>query len=141
MLSIRYSLFALLILAGCASAQWSPGGQMAYVGDLTLAGSSFSAESAASGGSADGNNRSANATLVNQTLPEAAPGNTSSEEAAASLSSPAQIARPDVLDLSAYSRDRANKNLAGYKNIMYPISESRGSTASTAGGGSGCGCG
>jgi len=135
MLSIRYSLFALIILAGCASAQWSPGGQMAYVGDLTLAGSSFSAEPAASDGSADGNNTSANATLVNQTLPAAMPGNTSS------LSLPAQTARPDVLDLSSYYRDRANKNLAGYKNIMYPLSESRGSTASTAGGGSGCGCG
>jgi hypothetical protein len=44
------------------------------------------------------------------------------------------------LDLSNYARDRVNKNLAGYKNIMYPISGSRGTTTSTSGGG-GCGCG
>jgi hypothetical protein len=44
----------------------------------------------------------------------------------------------NILDLSGYARDRVNKNLAGYKNVMYPISGSRGSTTSTAGGG-GCG--
>jgi hypothetical protein len=46
-----------------------------------------------------------------------------------------------ILDLSGYARDRTNKNLTGYKNIMYPISGSRGSTTSTTGGGGGCGCG
>jgi hypothetical protein len=52
---------------------------------------------------------------------------------------PAQSAA--LIDLSNYSKDRRNKNLAGYKNIMYPIAESRGSTTSTAGGSGGCGCG
>jgi hypothetical protein len=46
----------------------------------------------------------------------------------------------EVLDLSGYSRDRVNRNLAGYTNIMYPISGSRGTTTSTSGGG-GCGGG
>jgi hypothetical protein len=48
-----------------------------------------------------------------------------------------------ILDLSGYSRDRTDKNLAGYTNIMYPITGSRGTTASTSGGGGGgggCGC-
>jgi len=46
----------------------------------------------------------------------------------------------EVLDLSGYSSDRVNRNLAGYTNIMYPISGSRGTTTSTSGGG-GCGGG
>jgi hypothetical protein len=44
------------------------------------------------------------------------------------------------MDLSGYSKDRVDRNLAGYTNIMYPISGSRGTTTSTAGGG-GCGGG
>jgi hypothetical protein len=47
---------------------------------------------------------------------------------------------PAVINLSNYASDRRNKNLTGYTNIMYPIAESAGFTASAAGGG-GCNCG
>ncbi len=46
-----------------------------------------------------------------------------------------------VIDLSGYARDLKNKNLTGYKNIMYPMGESRGPPGGVAGGGGGCGCG
>jgi hypothetical protein len=47
-----------------------------------------------------------------------------------------------VVDLSNYAKDRKNKTLAGYKNIMYPMGESRGPPgAAGGGGGGGCGCG
>ena len=46
-----------------------------------------------------------------------------------------------VVDLSGYAKDRKSKNLAGYKNIMYPMGESRGPPAAAAGGGGGGGCG
>jgi hypothetical protein len=46
-----------------------------------------------------------------------------------------------VVDLSGYARDLKNKNLTGYKNIMYPMGESRGPPGGVAGGGGGCGCG
>lgn len=50
----------------------------------------------------------------------------------------------EILDLTRYSADRANDSLAGYTNVMYPITGSRGTTTSTSGGGGGgggCGCG
>ena len=46
-----------------------------------------------------------------------------------------------VVDLSNYGNDRKSKNLTGYKNIMYPMGESRGPPAAASGGGGGCGCG
>jgi hypothetical protein len=46
-----------------------------------------------------------------------------------------------VMDLSRYAKDMHNKSLTGYKNIIYPMAESRGFTASTGGSGSGGGCG
>ncbi len=126
---------AAIIMAYNACAQWSPGGMMVYMGDLNLAGA------AGTGGAAPYtigsamtsqpalNNSSLNNTTVNST--------TVSNTAAIGASGLAP------LDLSSYSRDRVKGDLAKYKNIMYPISESRGSTASTAGGasGGGCGCG
>lgn len=45
------------------------------------------------------------------------------------------------IDLSGYASDRAKNNLTGYRNILYPLSESRGFTATVAGGGGGGGCG
>ncbi len=56
------------------------------------------------------------------------------------------VRKVPVMDLSRYAKDRLNKNLAGYKNILYPLAEASGFTANTGGtgggaGGGGCGCG
>jgi hypothetical protein len=110
-----------------ASAQWSPGGMMVYMGDLNLAGASGSRGAApyAIGSSltvqASLNNSSLNSSLINNSTVNSLP-----------------VLMP--LDLSGYGSDRANKNLAGYKNIMYPMAESRGSTTTTGGASGGC-CG
>jgi len=121
-----------IALAFNASAQWSPGGSMVYMGDLNLMASSASSEKAvqAPGGSqsiqAATNNSSLNNSSINGTtivVPSAGASESSGKE---------------ILDLSGYARDRTNKSLAGYTNVMYPISGSRGSTTSTAGGGCGC---
>ena len=152
MLSAKYAALALgvmfIALAFNASAQWSPGGAMVYMGDLNLPASSASSGKAvqALGGSqgiqaATNNSSMSNSSLNNSSIngttidnsalvgpPIVVPGTATSESSG-----------KKILDLSGYSRDRTNKNLAGYTNIMYPISGSRGSTTSTAGGGGGCG--
>ncbi|HEX7445112.1 MAG TPA: hypothetical protein VF300_01860 [Methanothrix sp.] len=132
MSSAKYTAMVLAVmfiaLAYCASAQWSPGGNMVYMGDLNLAASSASsgAASHALGGPMASqmnlNNSSMNATFMNNTT----------------IATPSGL-KP--LDLSNYAKDRVNNNLTGYKNIMYPISGSRGTTTSTSGGGGGGGCG
>jgi len=147
MLSVKYAALALgvmfIALAFNASAQWSPGGGMVYMGDLNLAASSVSSEKAVPslGGSqaiqvptnSSLNNSSINGTsMENSTLV--------SPSIVVPCAGTSQSSGKKILDLSGYARDRTNKNLAGYTNIMYPISGSRGSTTSTAGGG-GCGGG
>ena len=148
MLSAKYAALALgvmfIALAFNASAQWSPGGGMVYMGDLNLAASSASSGKVvqALGGSqaiqAPTNNSSLNNSSINGTSMD------NSSLVGPSIVVPgagtSQSSGKKILDLSGYSRDRTNKNLAGYTNIMYPISGSRGSTTSTAGGG-GCGGG
>jgi hypothetical protein len=108
-------LFGILlaIIAADSLAQTPHGGSMVYMGDLNLA---LSPNRIA--GNEDQNSSENNS--INDT------------KGASDL-------RP--LDLAAYGKDRMNKNLAAYKNIMYPISGSRGTTTSTAGGSGGCGCG
>ena len=118
-------LSALMVFDACA--QWSPGGTMVYMGDLNLARSSATAGQSPY---AIGSSVKATSPVNNSTANDTA-NNTSINGTAAMM----------PLDLSNYSRDRVNRNLAGYKNIMYPIAESRGSTASTAAGAGGCGCG
>ena len=155
MLNTRYRaalLIAMLFaLAFSASAQWSPGGSMVYMGDLNLALSSLSSakqvQSTASVlAPTAANNTSANATTpggLNATGSNAIPlpaelGVGQANAADKPATSP--YSGKKVLDLSGYARDRVDRNLAVYTNIMYPISESRGTTTSTAGGG-GCGGG
>ncbi len=120
--------FLFVFVAFDASAQWSPEGTMVYMGDLNLAGSQGTSGSAPYAlGSAP----------IDLPMNNSSMGNSSINNSTMS-SAPALV----PLDLSHYASDRANKNLAGYRNIMYPIAESRGSTTSTAGGASGgCGCG
>ncbi|RQW80745.1 MAG: hypothetical protein EHM14_03640 [Methanothrix sp.] len=118
-----------IVMAYNACAQWSPGGTVVYMGDLNLAGAT------GTGGAAPytiGSAQASQPALNNSSL-----NNTTSSTAAIGASGLVP------LDLSGYGSDRVNKNLAKYKNIMYPIAESRGSTASTSGGasgGGGCGC-
>jgi len=147
MFHAKYAALALAVmfiaLAFNASAQWSPGGEMVYMGDLNLAASSVSSEKAvpALGSSptpAATNNSSLNNSSINATSMD---NSTAISPVALPSVSAAESSGKEILDLSGYSRDRANKNLAGYTNIMYPISGSRGTTTSTAGGGGGCGCG
>jgi len=153
-LNLKYSIFSLVLLAalaGCASAQWSPGGQMAYMGELNLALPSPSQSSSPTANSSapydsPANNSSINMSQVNQTISNLPATGVSGEQthinlsAAGSSVSSGEQTSSNVLDLSGYSRDRADKNMTGYKNIMYPISGSRGTTTSTVGTG-GCGCG
>jgi len=124
--NIKVLLVAAFIMAFNATAQWSPGSMMVYMGDLNLASHS------AFGGAAPyviGNAQTIQQSLMNNS----------------SANNTVAISKTGLmpLDLSKYAGDRINKSLEGYTNIIYPISESAGFTASTAGGGSsgGCGCG
>ncbi|MFZ2471561.1 MAG: hypothetical protein WAW52_06420 [Methanothrix sp.] len=159
MLSAKYAALVFgvmfIALAFNASAQWSPGGAMVYMGDLNLLASSASSGKAvqAPEGSpevlAATNNSSLSNSSVNVTSmdssnvvsPMTQASDTTAVNSAAVKPLACAVESPGkkILDLSGYSRDRADKNLAGYTNIMYPISGSRGSTTSTAGGASGCG--
>jgi len=132
MLAPRYSALGLalilFILAGSASAQ-PLGGTEVYLGELNLLAANSSM-----------NSSSMNST---QNIKEAT-NSTSIDAALVPAKSLASSSGKEVLDLSRYARDRANKSLAGYTNIMYPITGSRGTTTSTSGGGGGgggCGCG
>lgn len=137
MVAVLAVLLFVMVFDVCA--QWSPGKTVINLGDLNLAvPPKPTAETPAgdspitipAGNSSDTINASMNNTTMNNTL---------TVSPIESLQ-PAQSAA--LIDLSNYSKDRRGKNLAGYKNIMYPIAEARGSTASaTSGGGSGgCGC-
>jgi len=119
----------LFILAGSAQAQPSDGAEV-YLGELDLL----------------ANINSTNSSLINSSLinSTAANNSTSIDVALALPQNLSASIGKEVLDLTSYARDRVNKSLAGYTNIMYPITGSRGTTASTSGGGGGgggCGCG
>lgn len=141
MLSAKYEAMLLAVmfiaLAYSASAQWSSGGEMVYMGDLNLAASSASSITSGKAVQALGGSQAILEATNNSSMNNSSLNNSSIN--ATTIDAPVSSGK-NVLDLSGYSRDRANKNLAGYKNIMYPISESRGSTTSTTSGG-GCGCG
>jgi hypothetical protein len=125
-----------LVIAFNAAAQWSPGGTMVYMGDLNLAASPASdgvvpyAKVSPDIVQAPSNNSSMNSSTNDSSI------NNSMTLSSSGLMSSSGL-KP--LDLSSYAGDRTKNNLAGYKNIMYPISGSRGTTTSTAGGGCGCG--
>jgi len=118
----------LVILAGSALTLSSVG--VVYLGELDLLANSSSTNSSL-----------INSTLINST---AANNSTSIDVALVPPQNLSASTGKEVLDLTSYARDRVNKSLAGYTNIMYPITGSRGTTASTSGGGGGgggCGCG
>ncbi len=141
MLSLKYSALGLalilFILAGSALAQSSV--EPVYLGEFDLLANNSSVNSSSINNSSI--NSSINSTLINST---AATNSTSIDTDLVKPQNLAASSGKEVLDLSGYARDRANKSLAGYTNVMYPITGSRGTTTSTSGGGGGgggCGCG
>lgn len=163
MLSMRYAALnlaiMLAILGGSALAQL-PDGAVVNTGNLNQLASgtdgSFSLaatsvkpmDGSAMVPAAVGNNSSVNSSLMNATINATMINSTAGENIASSDSAASEAldlapsSGKEVLDLSRYARDRTNNSLAGYTNIMYPITGSRGTTTSTSGGGgSGCGCG
>lgn len=147
MISSKYVIMIMttgfLALAFIASAQWSPGGSMVYMGDMNLQMASFSsgektsqAENAIQNETNTTTNSSLNQTTDNSTI--TAPASLEEKPAISDASSTGS----SLLDLSGYAQNRVKNNLTGYTNIMYPITGSRGTTTSTAGGVSSCGgCG
>jgi hypothetical protein len=129
--TIGMIMVAVAIVMACnACAQWSPGGMMVYMGDLNLVSSSSTSGPAP---------YTLSSTITVQPALNNSSINSSNSSSTATVGASGLV----PLDLSGYGSDRVNRNLAKYKNIMYPIAESRGSTATTAGGassgGSGCG--
>jgi hypothetical protein len=116
-----------VVLVTCffvASAQFTPMKTEINLGSLKLQ-SRADVATAPESQVSPANNTTQNCTVINTTL----------------NSSISENPEKKAIDLSSYSKDRLSENLTGYTNIMYPISESSGFTASTASGGGGCGCG
>ena len=142
MKSIKYGPMVLavmfLALVCSASAQWSQGGDMVYMGDLNLVTSSFTDDGANAANNTTLNGTASDNSTINATSEDIAP----TGLAALTPESGIKPSSKPILDLSSYASDRAKSNLTGYTNIMYPISGSRGTTTSTSGGGGyGGGCG
>lgn len=136
-LVVVLAIAACLLISG-GHAQSIPGESSVNLGALTqssfsgLAGTSpymigSMATKVPSMDSSPANNSSVNGTMMNVS--------------SINLPSAKALQTPPVINLSNYATDRRNNNLSGYTNIMYPIAESAGFTASAAGGGGGCNCG
>jgi hypothetical protein len=124
------ALFGLLAFNACA--QWTPGGMVINFGGFDLE-STASEQSASVKPYMIGNQPTNSLSSDNLTVNSSAMNNTTMESS--------QPAAMPIADLSNYGKDRREGNLKGYTNIMYPLSESAGFTATAAGGGSGGGCG
>lgn len=108
-----------------ASAQFAPMKTEINLGSLKLQSGAEEEEATAPEAQVSfANNTTLNNTAINATL----------------NSSISESPEKKAIDLSTYSKDRLSGNLTGYTNVMYPISEGSGFTATTSGGG-GCGCG
>ncbi|MDD1753405.1 MAG: hypothetical protein LUQ38_10005 [Methanotrichaceae archaeon] len=147
-------LFTFLALD--AYATWSPTGSEVNLAGLKLIGSSASTGSGDSSPSITNtpkdnlsinkslvntsmiNNSSINHSLIDTTLMNISSINNSATRASPTRSSQS-VWTP--MDLSHYGIGRLHNDLSSYTNIMYPMAESRGSTASAAGGGGCCGGG
>jgi hypothetical protein len=124
------ALFGLLAFNACA--QWTPGGMAINFGGFDL-GSPASAEIPGVKPYVIGNQPANSPSSDNLTMNSSTMNNTTVDS-----SQPTAL---QIADLSSYGKDRRAGNLKGYTNIMYPLAESAGFTASAAGGGSGGGCG
>lgn len=138
-------LFAFLVFG--AQASEPPAKSTVPLGSIGLAGS----EAAPANNSSTDNSSISNISVNNSTIT-----NSSINSSSMSKMPVKSLAMNDkmmdtstpavpVVDLSGYSKDRKSKNLTGYRNIMYPMGESRGPPAAAGGGGGGggggCGCG
>lgn len=148
MKSLRYEALAITIvflaLAGIACAQFSSDGTIVYMGDLSLQASSHWARAT----QATILGAAANNSTQDATSPDNQTTNKTSKKTISLVpqgsAKPVDAAQPSnkgIMNLSAYAKDRANGNLTGYTNIMYPITGSKGTTASTTSGGGCCGGG
>ncbi len=132
--TILASVMLLALLASNACAIWTPMTTTVNLGGLSLD------DSIGSSGAKAYQIGSASVPLVE--TPSANQSSNSSDTSESNISVmnlTAEAVPLEAVDLSNYAEDRHNKTLAGYKNIMYPLSESSGFTATTSGGG-GCGC-
>jgi len=126
MMSLALALAALSMVLICAAyAQWIPASTEINLGDFKLTSSSSNAGT----GVYQIGSGPMNIIPTNSSLMTKSPTN----------STPVTNTQPAMINLTGYARDRLRGNLTGYTNIMYPFGESRGSTATTAGGGCGCG--
>lgn len=124
-------LFAFLVLG--AQAAEPPAKSVIQLGSFKLA----SSQAVLANNSSISNSSINNISINNSTMSKMPINNLSGNGKQMNSSAPAM----PVIDLSGYARDLKNKNLTGYKNIMYPMGESRGPPGGVAGGGGGCGCG
>lgn len=131
-------LFAFLVLG--AQAEEPPTNSVMHLGSYGLAGSQALSANDSPISNSSISNMSINSSTINNSSVNEMP--------IKSLSmSDKQMDKPlpvvPVVDLSGYAKDRKSKNLTEYKNIMYPMGESRGPPAGTSGGGGsgGGGCG
>lgn len=129
-IAVIIGLMAFVVLTFEACAQWTPGGMAINFGGFDL-GSSASAESSG-----------IKPYMIGSQFANSLPSNNLTMNNSSMNSSSPQPAALPIADLSSYGKDRREGNLKGYTNIMYPLAESAGFTATAAGGsGGGCGCG
>ncbi len=125
---VALMLFCLFVFNACA--QWTPGGMAINFGGFDLE-STASEKSAGIKPYVIGNQLADSLSSDNLTTNSSTMNNTTMD----SSQSPAM----PIADLSSYGKDRREGNLNKYKNIMYPLAEAGGFTATTSGGGGGCG--
>jgi hypothetical protein len=129
-------LFAFLAL-GVQAAE-PPAKSIIHLGSFGLASSQAVLANNSSINNSSANNISINNSTINNSSMNKVPiKDLSANNKPMDTSAPAV----PVVDLSNYGNDRKSRNLTGYKNIMYPMGESRGPPAAAAGGGGGGGCG
>jgi hypothetical protein len=129
-------LFAFLVLG--AQAAEPPAKSVIQLGSFKLAGSQAVLANNSSISNSSINNISINNSTINNSSMSKVPINNLSMSGKQMDTSAPSV---PVVDLSGYAKGLKGKNLTGYRNIMYPMGESRGPPGGVAGGGGGCGCG
>ena len=146
---VLLAIFTFLVLD--AYATWSPTRSEVNLAAFKLLGSSStgSGESSPSITNQQKDNLSTNKSVANSSMMNNSINNSLIDTTLMNISSINNSAKTSPtrssqsvwspVDLSNYGFGRMHNDLTGYRNIMYPMAESRGSSASTAGGGGCCG--